>query len=148
MIGDKHSPHVNSHNGTLEHDSWESVLFHPVLKAYPTHHSWIITAHVYLGNLDKQWKMFIQRKARSQQLLISPQWKPLAPSYLLSALQVELAKPGQHLHLVQTFHTHSDATTKERTFFQWHVTSKQMHQEKPLTFLRGHPQLAHQNSHD
>ena len=24
----------------------ESVLFHPVLKAYPTEHSWIITAHI------------------------------------------------------------------------------------------------------
>ena len=35
--------------------------------------------------------MFIQQKARSQQLLNSLQWKPLAPSYLLSALQAELA---------------------------------------------------------
>ena len=29
----------------------ESVIFQPVLQAYPTHHSWIITAHVSLGNL-------------------------------------------------------------------------------------------------
>ena len=35
--------------------------------------------------------MFTQQKARSQQLLNSLQWKPLAPSYLLSALQGELA---------------------------------------------------------
>ena len=35
--------------------------------------------------------MFIQQKARSQQLLNSLQQKPLVPSYLFSALQVELA---------------------------------------------------------
>ena len=35
--------------------------------------------------------MFLQQKARSQQLLKSLHWKPLAPSYLLPALQVELA---------------------------------------------------------
>ena len=32
-------------SATLEQESWESVLFHPVLRAYPTCHSWIITVH-------------------------------------------------------------------------------------------------------
>ena len=76
-------------SATLDQESQESVLFHPVLKAYPTHHSWIISAHISLGDLEKQWKMFIQQKARSQQLLNSLQQKPLAPNYLLSALQAE-----------------------------------------------------------
>ena len=66
------------------------MLFHSVLKAYPTHHSWIITTQASLGDWDKQWKVFIQQKARSQQLLTSLQWKPLAPNYLLSALQAEV----------------------------------------------------------
>ena len=30
------------------------VLFHPDLKAYPTYHSWIITAHISLGNVEQQ----------------------------------------------------------------------------------------------
>ena len=30
----------------------ESVIFQPVLQAYPTRHSWIITAHISLGNLE------------------------------------------------------------------------------------------------
>ena len=34
----------------------ESVLFQPVLKAYPTHHSWMITTHVSLGNMEKKWE--------------------------------------------------------------------------------------------
>ena len=37
---------------TFEQESQESILFHPVLKAYPTHNSWIITAQVLLGDLD------------------------------------------------------------------------------------------------
>ena len=78
-------------SATLEQKSQESRLIHPVLKAYPTHHSWIITAHISLGDLEKQWKMFIKQKARSQQLLNSLQQKPLTPNYLLTALQAELA---------------------------------------------------------
>ena len=35
--------------------------------------------------------MFIQQKVRSQQLQNLLQWKPLAPNYLLSALQADLA---------------------------------------------------------
>ena len=74
----------------VKQENQESVLFQPVLKAYPTHHSWIIAAHVSLGNLEKQWKMFVQQMGRTQQLLNSLQQKPLAPTYSLSALQAEL----------------------------------------------------------
>ena len=78
-------------SATFKQESWESILFQLVLKAYPIHHSWIITTHVSLGNLEKQWKMFVQQMERMQQLLNSLQQKPLAPTYILSALQVELA---------------------------------------------------------
>ena len=78
-------------NATVKQESWESVLFQPVLKAYPTHYSWIITAHFSLGNLEKQWKMFVQQMGRMQQLLNSLQQEPLAPTYILSTLQAELA---------------------------------------------------------
>ena len=47
----------------------ESVIFQPVLQAYPTWHSWIITAHVSLGNLEHHWKIFNRQLARKQQLL-------------------------------------------------------------------------------
>ena len=68
----------------------ESVLFQPVLKAYPTCNSLIITAHVSLGNVEKQWKLFTSQMDRAQQLLTSLLWKPLAPTQLLSALEAEL----------------------------------------------------------
>ena len=69
----------------------ESVIFLPVLKAYPTHHSWIITAHVSLGNLECHWKAFIRQPARTQQLLCSLDQQPSVQTQLLSMLQVELS---------------------------------------------------------
>ena len=37
---------------------YESVLFYPVLTAYPTLYSWIITATISLGDLSRQICMF------------------------------------------------------------------------------------------
>ena len=58
--------------------------------SYPTLHSWIITACVSLGNLKKQWRVFVRQMGRTQQLLNSLQQKPLDPAYMISVLQVEL----------------------------------------------------------
>ena len=74
---------------TTTQENRESVLFQPILKTYPTCHSWIITAHVSLGNLEKQWKMFKRQMDRTWQLLNSFVWKPLAPTHLLSMLEAK-----------------------------------------------------------
>ena len=71
-------------------DNRESVLFQPVLKVYPTHHSWIITAHVSLRNMQKQWKLLTRQMIRTHQLLPSLIWKPAAPTHLLTGLAAEL----------------------------------------------------------
>ena len=81
------------HDSTHQYDNTGESrvsIFHPVLKAYPMHHSWIITAHVSLGNLEKQWKMFIRQMGRTQQVLNSLLQKPLAPIHLFSTLDAEL----------------------------------------------------------
>ena len=68
----------------------ESVLFQPVLKVYPMHHSWLITAHLSLGHLEHHWKTFNRQMDRTHQLLqFLIQW-PSAPTQLLATLQVEL----------------------------------------------------------
>ena len=69
----------------------ESVIFQPVLQAYPMHHSWIITAHVSLGHLECHWKAFNRQLTRTQQLLHFLDQQPSAPTQLLSMLQVELS---------------------------------------------------------
>ena len=72
-------------------DLGESVIFQPVLQAYPTRHSWIITAHISLGNLECHWRLFTRQLARTQQFLRSLDQHPSAPTQLLSTLQLELS---------------------------------------------------------
>ena len=69
----------------------ESVIFQPVLQAYPTRHSWIITAHVSLGNLEHHWKLFSRQLTKTQQCLRSLDQHPSAPAQLLTTLQLELS---------------------------------------------------------
>ena len=69
----------------------KSVIFQPVLEAYPTRHSWIITAHVSLGNLEHHWKLFSRQLTRTQQFLRSLDQHPSAPAQLLTTLQLELS---------------------------------------------------------
>ena len=54
------------------------------------HHSCIITAHISLENLEKQWRMFIRLMDRTKQLLDSGLQNPLAPTHLFSTLEAEL----------------------------------------------------------
>ena len=72
-------------------DKRELVLFQSILKAYPTSHSWMIKAHVSLGNMGKQWKLFTKQMIRTHQLLPSFLWKPEAPTQLLSGLDEEFS---------------------------------------------------------
>ena len=69
----------------------ESVIFQPVLQAYPTRYSWIITAHISLGNLECHWKLFSRQLTRTQQFLQSLDQQPSAPTQLLTTLQLELS---------------------------------------------------------
>ena len=68
----------------------ESVIFQLVLQAYPTCHSWIITAQVSQGHLECHSKAFNRQLTRTQKLLHSLDQQPSAPTELLSMLQVEL----------------------------------------------------------
>ena len=69
----------------------ESVIFQPVLQAYPTRHYWIITAHISLGNLECHWKLFKRQLTRTQQFLRSLGQHPSASTQLLTNLQLELS---------------------------------------------------------
>ena len=69
----------------------ELVIFQPILHAYSTRHSWIITAHISLGNLECHWKIFKKQLARMQQFLRSLEHHPSAPPQLLTTLQLELS---------------------------------------------------------
>ena len=68
----------------------ESVLFQPVLQAYPMCHSWLITEHISLGHLEHHWKTFNRQMDRTCQLLQFISQQPSTPNQLLATLQVEL----------------------------------------------------------
>ena len=58
-------------NTSLARENGELVLFQPVLKAYPMHLSWLITAHISLGDLECHWKSSNRQMDRTHQLLQS-----------------------------------------------------------------------------
>ena len=67
------------------------LLFQPVLKAYPTHHSWMITAHISLGHLEHHWNFFNRQLIKTHQLLQFLSQQPSAPTQIISTLQMELS---------------------------------------------------------
>ena len=77
-------------NTSSARENGESVLFQPILKAYPTWHSWLITAHISLGHLEWYWKSFTRQMDRTCQVIQSLSNGPSALTQLLSALQAEL----------------------------------------------------------
>ena len=77
-------------NTSSAKENGESVLFQPVLKAYPMHHSWLITAHISSEHLEYHWKSFNRQMDRTCQLLQSLGQQPSAPPQLLAMLQLEL----------------------------------------------------------
>ena len=118
----------------------ESVIFQPVLQAYPTRHSWIITAHILLGNLECHWKLFNRQLARTQQLLRSLDQHPSAPIQLLSTLQLELSN-------IQDIYN-SGETTITSAIKLLQSNQPQTHpSQKFTTFSWRCPQLAYWYSH-
>ena len=76
---------------TSQTEPGESVLFQPVLQAYPTWHSWIVTAHTSLGQLEHHWKLFKWQLTKTKQFLTSLEHHPSASPLLITTLQLELS---------------------------------------------------------
>ena len=132
---------------TTTQENIESVLFQPVLKVYPTHHSWIIAAHVSLDNLEKQWKMFTRQMDRTQQLLNSFLQKPLAPTHLFSTLEAELNSLNSiHTSYQPLILATTQLLKKEPSFDGVLVSNK--HMRRSLLPFLGHTQLVNRNSHN
>ena len=77
-------------NTTSTRENRELVLFQLVLKAYPTCHSWFITAHISLGHLEHHWKSFNRQMDKTCKLLQFLSQQPSVPTQLIATLQVEL----------------------------------------------------------
>ena len=68
----------------------ESVLFQPILAAYPTRHLWIISTHINLGTLNKPMHMFNRQKNIVYEMISKLRNHPDDAIEPLQPLQVEL----------------------------------------------------------
>ena len=66
------------------------IIFQPILAAYPTRHSWIISAHINLGTLHKPMHMFIRQKNTVCETISKLRNHPDDAIKPLQPLQVEL----------------------------------------------------------
>ena len=113
----------------------ESILFQPVLKAYLTCHSWIITAHVSLGNLECHWKYFNRQVDRTHQLLQFLSHCPTAPTQLISPPQVELTTINDmHDSCKPTIISAINLLNTDPSF-DGHINSNNHHKRSLLPFL-------------
>ena len=68
----------------------ESVLFKPILAAYPTRHSWVISTHISLGTLHKPMHMFNRQKNIVHEMISKLRNHPDDTIEPLQPLQIEL----------------------------------------------------------
>ena len=123
-------------------DLGELVIFQPVLQAYPTRHSWIITTHISLGNLEHHWKLFTRQLARTQQFLRSLGSTSICSNTVVIHTSTRIVQHAGHLQL-WWIHNNICNTIAE---FQL-TTDTYTPQKKFTTFSWRCPQLAHRNSH-
>ena len=93
-------------------DRIESVLFQPVLAAYPTQHSWIISAHINLGPLHKPMHMFYRQKNIIHEMISKLRNHPDDEIEPLQPLQVKL----DNLH--NLFMAYKPVFSSTRSIFQ------------------------------
>ena len=107
------------------------MIFQPVLQAYPTRHSWIVTAHISLGNLECHWKLFKRQLTRTQQFLRSLEQHPSASTQLLTTLQLELSN-------IQDIYKSSETTITSTINLINLIPTTSHHptQKKPVTLPR------------
>ena len=104
----KQAVHMNTVNSKAQHSQFdfcfrflllhilaqgekiESVLFQPVLVAYPTRHSWIISTHINLGTLNKAMHMFNRQKNTVRETISKLRNHPDDAIEPLQPLQVKL----------------------------------------------------------
>ena len=87
----------------------------------------MIIAHVSLGNMEKQWKLFTRQMIRTLQLLTSLLQKPSALAQLLSAVEAELnSLNSMHTSYQPLVQAATKLLKKEPSFDGVPVSSKHM----------------------
>ena len=109
--------------------------FSTCFKAYPTCHSWIITAHVSLGHLECHWKYFNRQLDKTCQLLLFLSHQPAAPTHLLSPLQIELTTTNDMYNTCKPTIISAINLLNTDSSFDGHIHSNTHHRRSLLPFL-------------
>ena len=113
----------------------ESVLFQPVLKTYPTHPSWIITAHISLEHLECHCKYFNRQLDKTHQLLLFLSHQPVASTHLSSPLWVELTTISDMYNSCKPNIISAINLQNTDPSFDGHIHSNICHRRSLLPFL-------------
>ena len=127
---------------TSQTEPGDSVLFQPVLQAYPTWHSWIVTAHISLGQLECHWNLFKWQLAKTKQFLSSLEQHPSASPLLITTLQMELS------NIQDLYKSHETLIMSAMNLLNSNQPQPTIRCKRSFAILSGNsPQLVDRHSH-
>ena len=117
----------------------KSVLYQLELKAYPMRHTWMITVHISICNLNKQLGMLNCQKTLVHELLMKLQCIPFTSNFVFNALLGELSNIDNIYHIYHlyepTIWTAVQLLRTEPVIDKINNLWKPMIQKEPTTFL-------------
>ena len=122
-------------NSSGKKELGESVIFQPVLQAYATCHSWIITAHISLGHLECHWKAFNRQLARTQQLLCFLDLATISTNSTAINTAGGTHQHWGHIQLLQNNHNICNWFITDQSLFWRTITVTHSPQKELLPFL-------------
>ena len=118
----------------------ESILFQPILAAYPTRHSWIISAHINLGTLNRPMHLFNRQKNIILQMIYRLKDHPDDTIEPLQPLQVELD------NLLSLFIAYKPVLSSAMSILQTQPAGRK--KQESSTLPRVSSKMANRNSSD
>ena len=126
----------------------ESVIFQPVLQAYPTQQSWIISAHVSLNHLKCHWKAFTKQLPKTEQLLQFLSHQASAPTQMISVSQLEFTNIEDIYNSYKPTIMSAVQLLNNDPSFHRKPQSHSRNRRSLLPFLWQHTQMAYGLSHN
>ena len=123
-------------------DHGELVIFQPALEAYPTRHSWIITSHVSLGNLEHHWKLFTRQLTRHTTISQLSGPTSICSNAVAIHTSTRIIQHTVHLQVQSVHHNFCHTITEFQP-----TTCMYTMQEMFTAFSWRCPQLAYRNCH-
>ena len=120
----------------------ESVIFQPVLQAYPTWHSWTITAHISLGKFGMPLENLQQTVWQDTTTTSIPRSASISPNPATVNTSIGIAQHQGHIQFWWNNHNFCNKTTIIQPTMDTHPSQKKL-----TTLPQRWSQLAYWDSH-